>query len=179
MIAKVLPNLPILAEMRTNKNRTVEEASHSNPILLVFLRHFGCTFCREALHDLSLKKSSYEKEGINLIFVHMADDQDAYAYFEKYHIGSPEFVSDKTCRFYAGMGLGKGNFSQLFGLQVMLRGIQAGLVHGRSLGQQFGDGFQMPGIFLIHNGIIKDKFIHKLASDRPDYDELIACCLIP
>ncbi len=178
MMAEGLSTLPILAQMRTNKDRTVEEASFAGPILLVFLRHFGCTFCREALHDLSMKKESYENEGVKLLFVHMADNEDADSFFTKYRISNPEYVSDKRCQYYAAMGLGKGNFSQLFGLQVMLRGVQAGIIHGRSLGRQFGDGFQMPGIFLVQNGIVRDKFIHRYASDRPDYDELISCCLI-
>jgi peroxiredoxin len=178
MTADGLSTLPILAQMRTNKHRSVEDASMVGPILLVFLRHFGCTFCREALHDLSLKKEAYEKEGVHLLFVHMADSRDADSYFAKYNIDDPEYVSDENCRFYAAMGLGKGTFSQLFGLQVMIRGVQAGLVHGRSLGRQFGDGFQMPGIFLVQNGIVRDKFIHRFASDRPDYDELISCCII-
>jgi hypothetical protein len=42
--------------------------------------------------------------------------------------------------------------------------------------KQIGDGFQMPGIFMIRNGRVADSYIHKSAADRPDYDNIIACC---
>jgi hypothetical protein len=58
----------------------------------------------------------------------------------------------------------------------MIRGIEV-TMKGTSLGlKQIGDGFQMPGIFMIHNGRIADSYIHKTASDRPDYDNIIKCC---
>lgn len=148
-------------------------------MLLVFLRHFGCTFCREALKDLSSKKESYEKDGVHLIFVHMADPAEAESYFLKYHLENAEHVSDPECRFYSSLGLGKGSFSQLFGLRVMMRGVEAGIINGHGIGRQIGDGFQMPGVFLVQNGIIRERFVHQFASDRPDYDELVSCCILP
>ena len=179
MTSETLTTLPILSEMVTNRGRTVDQASHEDPILLVFLRHFGCTFCREALTDLAEKKAGYEGEGIRLIFVHMASHEDATEYFARYNIQDAEHVSDPMCQYYAAFGLGKGNFSQLFGLRVMIRGFDAGVLKGHGIGRQIGDGFQMPGVFLIQNGILRESFRHQYASDRPDYDELVACCVIP
>ncbi len=169
----------ILNDMVTDRGRTVDAASHTQAVLLVFLRHFGCTFCREALSDLSQKREGYQNEGIQLILVHMGKEEEALRYFHRYQLDGVEHVSDPECRFYAAMGLAKGNFSQLFGLQVMLRGVQAGLIHGRAIARQIGDGFQMPGVFLIQNGIVRDQFVHKLASDRPNYDALVSCCILP
>ncbi len=174
-----ITTMPVLADMITNRSRSVEEASHSSAILLVFLRHFGCTFCREALQDLALKKPNYEAEGVKLIFVHMSDPETADEYFKRYEIEAPEYISDPNCLFYARFGLGKGRFSQLFGLQVMLRGFESGVLKGNGIGPFIGDGFQMPGVFIIQNGVIQEQFIHKLASDRPDYDHLVSCCVIP
>lgn len=173
-----ITSMPVLAEMQTNRNRSVEEASHASAVLLVFLRHFGCTFCREALQDLAAKKPAYEKEGVQLIFVHMSDSETADAYFNQYQIDTPEYISDPDCLFYARFGLGKGKFSQLFGLQVMIRGFESGVLKGNGIGPFIGDGFQMPGVFLVQNGVIREQFIHKLASDRPDYDYLVSCCTI-
>lgn len=174
-----METLPVLSSMITNKGRSVDEASRERPVMLIFLRHFGCTFCREALADLAGKLDHFEQDGIGLIFVHMADDAVAREYFEKFGLGDPERISDPDCRFYAAMGLGKGTFSQLFGLQVMMRGFEAGVLKGHGIGRQLGDGFQMPGVFLIQNGIVRERFIHRLASDRPDYEELMSCCILP
>jgi hypothetical protein len=58
----------------------------------------------------------------------------------------------------------------------MLRGIEVSM-KGTAFGlKQVGDGFQMPGIFMIHNGRIADSYIHKTASDKPDYEDIIKCC---
>jgi hypothetical protein len=36
----------------------------------------------------------------------------------------------------------------------------------------------MPGVFVIQNGEIRESFIHQLSSDRPDYEELLKCCVM-
>ncbi|MFN8816592.1 MAG: hypothetical protein ACK5ZV_07645, partial [bacterium] len=36
----------------TSGGQSVAELSMRSPVLMVFLRHFGCTFCREALADV-------------------------------------------------------------------------------------------------------------------------------
>jgi hypothetical protein len=144
--------------------------------MLVFLRHFGCTFCREALADISKNRGAIEESGVKVVFVHMAEDDIADRYFERYNLNGAVHVSDPACRFYAAFGLVKGNFTQLFGLKSWIRGFQAGVLEGHGVGGQLGDGFQMPGIFIIHEGKVIDSFIHRLASDRPDYVKLSECC---
>jgi peroxiredoxin len=170
--------LDVLAEMVTNEGSTIKEVSEQQPILLVFLRHFGCTFCREALADIAKERTNIEAMGAKLIFVHMTDNSTAERYFNRYNLGEAVHISDPEKKFYQGFGLLKGNFNQLFGLQSWIRGFSAGVVEGHGVGAQLGDGFQMPGIFVISQGEIKESFIHKLASDRPDYLELAKCCRI-
>ena len=38
---------------RTETGRTLLELLDESPLLLIFLRHFGCTFCRQTLDDVS------------------------------------------------------------------------------------------------------------------------------
>ncbi|MEL6124100.1 MAG: AhpC/TSA family protein, partial [Bacteroidota bacterium] len=65
----------------------------------------------------------------------------------------------------------------LFGLKVWLRTAELAIKDLRWLKmQQIGDGFQMPGVFLVENGMVKERYIHKRASDRPNYAGLISCC---
>jgi len=167
----------LLEKMVTNEGESLSKASSRQPVLLVFLRHFGCTFCREALADIASQRSSIEEKGSKIVFVHMATDTVAERYFNRYGLEGTSHISDPNCDYYTSFGLMKGNFTQLFGLQSWIRGFQAGLLDGHGVGPQLGDGFQMPGVFVIKNGEIKESFIHKLASDRPDYDELVKCCV--
>lgn len=170
----------IFDEMVTNDGRTVKEISEEKAVMLVFLRHFGCIFCREALADIAKKRKKIEEMGSKIVFVHMTDNVVAERYFNRYELENALHVSDPVCKFYAHLGLVKGNFTQLFGLQSWIRGFSATVLDGIPVGlQQLGDGFQMPGIFVIQDGEIKDSFIHKLASDRPNYEELVKhCCEI-
>ncbi len=166
----------ILASMLTTNGQSVSEISEHKSVMLVFLRHFGCTFCREALEELSTKREEFQKNGTELVFVHMSDEATANKYFERYNLKGVANVSDPYCHYYKEFGLVKGNFRQLFGLNQWIRGFEAGVVRGHGIGQQLGDGFQMPGVFLIQAGEVKDQFIHQSASDKPNYEQLLNCC---
>ncbi|MBR9920167.1 MAG: redoxin domain-containing protein [Bacteroidetes bacterium] len=171
------PLSEVMHEMITNEGNSLLDRSRQKPVLLVFLRQFGCTFCREALADLSKKQKGFQDRGLDIIYVHMSDKETATQYFERYSIEDPVHIGDPECEYYKAFGLTKGNFTQLFGLNTWIRGFSAGVVAGHGIGnRQLGDGFQMPGIFVIRDGEIQEKFIHKLASDRPDYEELVQCC---
>lgn len=163
--------------MKTSDGSDVFSISEKNTVFLVFLRHFGCVFCRESLLDLSKKIDDFKKSGIVPVFVHMTDNETAEKYFKEYHWDPAIHVSDPETRFYLAFGLVKGRFSQLFGLKTFVRGFEAAATKGifPTL-TTIGDGYQMPGIFLVKDGKILDSFIHASAADKPDYDTLIRCC---
>lgn len=170
-----------LNQMVTLTGESVADLSRQQPVLLVFLRHFGCTFCREALKDLSDRQEKLNAYGCKLVLVHMSDAETAARYFAKYKLSDVAHVSDYDCRYYEAFGLTKGSARQLFGLHSWIRGFQAGVLDGHGVGtKQLGDGFQMPGVFVLHNGKVVNKFIHKLAGDRPEYVDLISeSCMLP
>lgn len=180
---EVVPNLILkqqeaLMEMRTQDDISVAELSIKQPVLLVFLRHFGCTFCREALSDIAKHRSEIEDKGAKIVFVHMSDHKLAERYFQRYGLDGIDHISDSNCTYYTIFGLTKGNFTQIFGLQSWIRGFQAGVINKHAVGPQLGDGFQMPGVFMLLNGEVMGSFVHKVVSDRPDYEQLVACCSI-
>lgn len=170
----------VLAQMLTNEGTHLLAESQGKPVMLVFLRHFGCMFCREALSDISKRRSAIEEMGTKIIFVHLSDEETAKIFFKKYKLNSVPRISDPDCRYYAEFGLTKGNFTQLFGLRAWMRGFQTAIVKQHGMAPPIGDGFQMPGVFIIQDGEIQEAFIHKLSSDRPDYEKLVRnCCTIP
>ncbi len=176
MISNNIKN--IFNRMKTNRGDSVQSLSMHQPIMVIFLRHFGCTFCREALAELSHKRATIEKKGSKLVFVHMADNETADRYFNRYNLPDVEHISDPDCEYYSALGLVKGNFKQLFGLSSWIRGFEAGIIEGHGIGKQMGDGFQMPGVFIVQGGRIREHYIHKLSSDKPNYEELAECCVI-
>ena len=42
-----------LEQYRTESGKTLLELLDESPLLLVFLRHFGCSFCRQTLEYVS------------------------------------------------------------------------------------------------------------------------------
>lgn len=165
----------LLQSMITNRGVSVLEISRKKDVLLVFLRHFGCTFCKEALKELSDLQNSEKLKNAELILVHMSLEDIASKYFEKYALGDVTRVSDPECKHYTDFGLIKGTFNQLFGFRSWVRGIEAGIIKGYGFGRQIGDGFQMPGVFVISKGKVLSEFKHKYASDKPDYLKMVSC----
>jgi peroxiredoxin len=165
----------MLQNMITNHGLSVLDHSKKREVLLVFLRHFGCTFCKEALKELSDLLNSEKLKQAELILVHMSTEDIASKYFEKYNLENLPRISDTECKYYTQFGLLKGTFNQLFGFRSWVRGIEAGIIKGYGFGRQIGDGFQMPGVFLISKGKILSEFKHKYASDKPDYLKMVNC----
>ncbi|MFN8318593.1 MAG: SelL-related redox protein [Saprospiraceae bacterium] len=172
-----MPLAETMKLMKTSDGSDVFTISESHLVFLVFLRHFGCVFCRESLVDLSKKMEVFHSQNITPVFVHMTDNQTAEKYFAEYNWKEVIHVSDPETRFYLAFGLVKGRFNQLFGLKTLVRGFEVAATKGifPTL-TTVGDGFQMPGIFLVKNGKILESYIHASAADKPDYDTLIRCC---
>ena len=164
-----------LSTMRTNRGKTLAELSDDQPVLVVFLRHFGCTFCREALADLASKRQQIEETGVAIALVHMGTAAEGDSLFAKYELSDLPHVSDPECRLYRELGLERGRLSQLLGPGIWWRGFKAAIMNGHGIGKLVGDGFQMPGVFLIHHGDVIRSYHHADASDRPDYAELANC----
>ncbi|MCF8243687.1 MAG: redoxin domain-containing protein [Saprospiraceae bacterium] len=172
--------LLLLEEMLTNEDTSVYNLTFQSPVMLVFLRHFGCVFCKEALHDISLRRKTIEQSGIKIVFVHMADGSTAVEYFQEFKLAGATFVCDPTQQFYQAFGLQRGSFTQLYGLKTWIRGykVKQELGYELEMAKRLGDSTQMPGVFVLQNGMVRDKFIHRMASERPDYEQLMQCCVI-
>lgn len=161
-----------LSYYETNKGNNLYSKSYDQPILLVFLRHFGCTFCRETLVDLSSKQHEILKNGTKIVLVHMVSETEASEIIEKYGLGNIEHISDQEQLLYKSFQLRRGTIKQLLGLRVILKGIKVNYLKKVGIGAAQGDIYQMPGVFLLQKGKITKQYIHRMASDVPNYFSL-------
>jgi len=162
-----------LEEMQTHDGDSLMEMTQVQPVMIAFLRHLGCVFCMEAMKDIKAQRKEIESRNVKICLVHMGEPSQAIGYFEDYGLDDIAHVSDPDCIYYDSFGLIKGKFNQLFGLQVWLRTAQIAVKDLSVLRRkQIGDGLQMPGVFLIHQGSILESYIHRRPSDRPDYTKL-------
>ncbi|HUQ88264.1 MAG TPA: SelL-related redox protein [Vicinamibacterales bacterium] len=142
------------------------------PTLVVFLRSFGCTFCREAMADVAAAKLAIRDAGANIAFVHGASSIEAARWFAKYDLDDVMAVSDPDLAHYAAFGLGKASTAALINPRVWSRGAMCALSHG--FGMQPAEMLrQLPGVFLMHGDRIVAEFRHRTGADRPDYVALV------
>ena len=168
----------VLQDIKTSKKETLAQISQNNPTLVVLLRHKGCTFCREALADLAAIRPQLEGLGVTPVIVHQSEPIVGQSFLEDYALGDWHHISDPEQRLYRALGLQRGTFGQLFGLQVFKRGWEAGVCQNHGIGSLDGDGFQMPGLVLLQNNQIVYRYDFKDASDRPDYIAFVKAGLL-
>ena len=127
------------------------EASREQTLVLVFLRHFGCTFTRKILRELESLKAEADRRGARLVLVHMMAPGGEQAYLNDRREISR--IADPMCELYRAFGLGKGGFFELFGPRVWWP-LAVALVRGCGVGHLAGDGLQLPGAFVFRDGKI-------------------------
>lgn len=178
-MAEITSNQVLWSSMHTaNSGESLLALSEDKPVLLVFLRFFGCSFCREAISDIARRRKKLEGQGFRIVFVHMAAVPDlAEKFFKRYKLFPIDHILDPEMQFYKAFGLGRSSPKQLLGLMNWIRGFQATVLEGHGAdpsmdNPELGDGFQMPGVFVLYKGEIRRSFIHRFPYDRPDYEEI-------
>jgi AhpC/TSA antioxidant enzyme len=161
----------ILDAAKTQTGESLLALSRQMRTLVVFLRHPGWTFCRQALAELAEKRSAIAAQGTGLVLVHMQTDTAASALFARYGLQDVPRISDPGRQLYEAFELSRGSLAQVAGPRVWLRGLLS-LFKGHVPGVPEGDVLQMPGVFLLNNGRIERAYRHATSADRPDYCEL-------
>lgn len=167
----------LLASSRTQSGRNIFDLSADSRVLLVFLRHAGCSFCREALSDLARVRGSIEEGGTRIVLVHMGDTGRFESLLAKNELSDLDRFCDPDQKLYKAFGVKRGRLSQLFGPKVLWRALSGGVLIRHGIGSASADPAQMPAIFLLSNSAIVRRFRHRSAADRPDY--LSFCALEP
>jgi hypothetical protein len=164
-----------LREYQTESGRNLLDLLDGSPILLIFLRHFGCSFCRETLDDVSRIRGEIQAKGVLPVFVHLGTPDRAKPYFDYYHLSDIERVSDPAATLYARPVFAlprKGVFSHFLVPNVWLGWLRA--IPKVGIGPIKEDGEQLPGIFYLRHREIARSFRYKTIADRPNYLKLIA-----
>lgn len=166
----------ILKSARTQFGESLDTLSRQGPVLVVFLRHAGCPFTREAITDLSRQQQSIGAAGAKLVFVHMLDELTAKPLFEQRGMSDVSRISDPEQKLYQAFELQRGSMWQVAGPGIWWRALKT-ILSGNVFGAPAGDIRQLPGAFLVQDGRILKAFRGLTSSDRPDYGELAQCPL--
>jgi hypothetical protein len=166
----------VLEQYRTESGRSLLELLDESPLLLVFLRHFGCSFCRQTLEDVSKIRGTIEARGIRPVFVHLGSPERAKPYFDYYHLSDIERVSNPDASLYAQpvFSLTRKNVFTQFLIPRVWKGWLQGALRKHGIGMIKEDADQMPGIFYLRDRAIVRAFRYRTIADEPDYMGLIA-----
>ena len=166
----------LLATIRTESGRSLLELASASPVLLVFLRHFGCSFCRKAISDVAeLRGGVGEARSSRRCLCTWGPPELAKVYFEYYGIGDVERINDPEAAIYRNPVFQLSR--QSVWLQVLTPKVVIGWLKGaifkHGIGKIEGDGSQMPGIFFLKGATIVRRFIYKTIADEPNYLKLV------
>ena len=142
------------------------------PTLVVLLRSFGCTFCREAIADVAAARHAIHDAGADIAFVHGASSSEAAPWFAKYGLDDVMIVSDPDRAHYQAFGLGRTRAAALVDPKVWSRGAVSALSHGFGV-QTPAMMRQLPGVFVVQQDKILAEYRHRSPADRPDYLALV------
>lgn len=142
------------------------------PILLTFLRHFGCMFCREWLRDLEDNQADIRRMGLNIYSIGIGEPKHAERYCGRL---SPSTVcfSNEDASAYHEYGFAQMGLKEVLNLNFARNTLRA-LAKGNIQTETTGDGRMIGGHFIIdQKGIIRYAFYSETAGDHPAFGELL------
>ncbi len=145
---------------------TLRDQLAPNATLLVFLRHFGCIFCRETIVDL--RRASEERADFpKVLFFYQGSPTEGRVFLRRYW-PSASAVSDPERALYAAFGVERGSLRKMFGPGVWSARRRAAS-KGISQGERVSDIWMMPGLFLVEGEAVTwaHEFAH--AGDHPEF----------
>jgi hypothetical protein len=145
---------------------TLRDQLGGGPHLLIFLRHFGCVFCRETLTDLRAAAEA-RSEFPPVLFFFQGSPTEGRAFLRRYWPAA-RAVSDPELRVYAAFGVERGKLLRMFGPGVWAAKRRAE-AKGLANGERSGDMFMMPGAFLVEGARVLWRHEYRHAGDHPDF----------
>lgn len=166
-----------LRGFHTESGRPMLDVLDESPVLLVFLRHFACAFCAQALDRVSQVRSQVEAKGVRPVFVHLGSPERAKPYFDYYNLSDVERISNPQATLYQlpEFGLSRTNPYLHFLNLTVWKGWLKGAMFKYGIGLIKEDADQMPGVFLLKERKIVRAFRHRTIADEPDYLKLADC----
>jgi len=145
---------------------TLRDQLGSGLNLLVFLRQFGCMFCRETLADMR-SVSQADARFPRPLFFFQGSPTEGRAFLRRYW---PELraVADPRAEFYEGFGVQRGGLIKMLGPAIWSAKSRAE-AKGHRNGERMGDIWRMPGVFMTRGSTILWAHEYRHAADHPDY----------
>jgi peroxiredoxin len=151
------------------------------PIVLVFLRYFGCPFCQTQVAELTRDEPQFRDAGAGVVLVGHGYPGAAEAFSARKRLPFP-LLMDPWRDAYRAYGLREASLATIVGPRALPQTLRRGLTKDtRQGGLQGGSLKQMPGTFVVDTGgvVRHDDGIVRLAhrnrdlADAPGNDAIL------
>jgi hypothetical protein len=142
------------------------------PVVLVWLRHYGCLFCREQAAEMCAAKAEIVSLGADLVFVGNGTPSQARDFQQQF---APEdtVLTDPDLRTYGIIGA-RGGVLNTVGPRAWRAGLRA-LRRGARQTRVKGHPFQQGGVLVIGPGDrVLYTYISKAAGDHAPVTDVLA-----
>lgn len=137
------------------------------PLLIFFMRHFGCAACRQHLFDIRSAYPQLQERGATVVLVTANDPDLATRYAANYHLPFP-ILSDVGRAAYQAFGVVEGSYWETIGPPALFAQAKLALQGNvPSLPKSIAETKQLSGTYIVNtDGIVQ--FAH-LASPSYNY----------
>ena len=167
--------LETLHATRTARCDTLAALAARGPLLLVFLRHFGCPLCQEMVADVAARREATRESGATVVFVHMHPEPQAAVFFARYGVSDLQRVSDPDCTLYRAFGVPRARPMSWMSFGALRHYLSAIVRGGHLPGLVGGDVGRMAAVVRIVDGRIDRDLRAAGFESRPDFDDLLTC----
>lgn len=140
--------------------------------LLVFLRHFGCIYCRERLNQLARHREEIEQAGLNIVTIGLGESEHAKTYCGSLLPDALCLASEDSSVYktYGFSHIKLGNILSFTAIQNTVRAVTSGQMQG----QTTGDVRMIGGTFIIDQaGVVQYAYYSKTPGDHPSFERIL------
>lgn len=151
----------------TGRRVNLSTTWQNGPVILAFVRYFGCPFCQAFVGRLHDAESAFQERGVDVALVGQGSTSSAIAFTGPRRLRFTLYL-DTERSAYRAFGLTAGGAGQLVGPSVAASWVQThARREGLQKGLQGGSFRQMPGTFIVDQiGILR--FVHRNSNVAAD-----------
>jgi peroxiredoxin len=151
------------------------------PAVLVFVRHFGCVFCRQMAVDIHRVRHGFEEADVELAVIGHGSPEHAADFRRQQNVDLPLLV-DPDRRVYELAGAKVATLQELIGPRQILRGLRATIMSrlrqgsiAVHQGRILGHAAQLGGVLVIApDGTVRYAYLSEESGDNPPAREVLA-----
>ena len=152
----------------------LRERWRRGPLVVMFMRHFGCAFCREHLIRMGRAAEEFDAAGAEVIaiFQYSAEATRDFCASRKVPF---ECLGDPLREAYGEVALGRAKRKQVMSLKIARRHLTAFRQGGGFGGPKGADMMQLPGTFVIdREGRVVFAHYAESSGDNPPVSDVLA-----